>query len=262
MDHETLMKKRAEALGGQSPRARGAEKQAAALRWLYRWGWSSPTTTDLVASPNRRGVARRLIEKGLADEHHSPAGSGVRGAPASVLTLTDDGRAEVEAVIDEGGLLRYQGAKAIRWPQLRHDALVQRATARAMNDGSITGYQTPAEIAERSDAGTKHPDAVWHVESGEAWAIELELTAKWDRRLDQFALGLLGAIAKRGPYDRAVILSHSPALLQRYRTALKPGATLHRWEKDSRGHWHRQNNPGTVPTWAGDRVIFRKVDLA
>lgn len=264
-----LRERREAALAGCSPRAVGAMKDAAALAWVYRWGWSSASVIDAHASPGRRGVAARLVRRGLLVATPSPSGRGVKGAPAEVLTLTPDGVAEVEAVLPPAEVLPYPTAadRTIPWQQLRHDALVQLWTARRLGQGVITGYVTPRQMAGRpSGAGEKQPDACWRHPTLGAVAVELELTAKREREQAQAALALLRAIRPKtatdagGGYDAAVILSHSPAILDRWRRSLTPGETLPTYERDASRHWRRAGSR-TVPDWVRDRVILQRVEL-
>ena len=144
-------------LAGRSPRAVGVEKNQAGLRWVYRWGWSSATIIDAIATPGRRGVAARLLKAGLLEAHPCPGAGGIKGVPLQVLTLTPSGVAEVEATISDEGLLPYpeDGSRLVIWRQLRHDIVVQNATATRMTGSRITEYRTPRELAEKSESGKK-----------------------------------------------------------------------------------------------------------
>lgn len=256
-------------LAGRSPRAVGREKDAAALAWVYRWGWSAAGIVDAVASPGRRGVASRLVKKGLLDAHDCEAAGGVKGIPHQVVTLTPDGVAEVEADLSEAELLPYpvQGSKIIAWKQLRHDMLVQNWTAKRMTAESIIGYQTPRQIAARSEANIKQPDAIWVLPGGKKAAIECELTAKFNRELDQALIALLRSVVpkndagKGGPYDLAIIISHSQGLLARYKKSLTPGGTIRKWERTQNRQWQPSGGTLEVPQWSLTRILFEKVEL-
>ena len=257
-------------MAGRSPRAVGRKKDNLALNWVYRWGWSAAGIVDAVASPGRRGVASRLVKKGLLNAHDCEAAGGVKGIPHQVVTLTPDGVAEVEADISESELLPYppNGAKLIAWKQLRHDMLVQNWTARRLTAGSIIGHQTPRQLAERSEAGIKQPDAIWVLDGNRKAAIECELTAKFGRELDQALTALLRSVAPKnnegkggGPYDLAIIISHSPGLLARYKRTLMPGTTIKKWERNAARQWQPSGGTLQVPNWSLSRILFEKVDL-
>lgn len=255
-------------LAGRSPRAVGREKDITALAWVYRWGWSAAGIVDAVVSPNRRGVAARLVKHTLMEAHDCEAAGGIKGIPHQVLTLTPDGVAEAETDLSEADLLPYptQGGKLIAWHHLRHDMLVQRWTAQKLTAGQIVGYQTPREIAARSEPGVKQPDAVWILPAGARVAVEAELTAKFSRELDQALVAILRSVIPAsgdvpgGPYDLAAILSHSPGLLARYRRALTPGATITKYARAPTRHWQPSGSV-VVPPWALERVIFERVTL-
>lgn len=258
----------AEALAGRTTREVGRAKDLKAANWIYRWGWSSPSVVDMVASPGRRGVAARLVKKGWAVRHPTPQGSGQKGVPAEVLVLTPDGVAEVEAELNEAQLLPYptKPDQAIPWHQLRHDGLVQLWTARKLAAEQIIGYVTPREMTGRpSGSGVKQPDAVWRKDKL-ALAVELELTAKKERELHQAVLAILQAVhpgnetKQKGPYDAVAILSHSAAILDRYRRLLKPGATITTYQRDAARHW-KASGQAKVPDWIGGRVLLEKVEL-
>lgn len=258
------------ALAGRTSREVGREKDLAALRWVYRWGWSSPAVVDLVASPGRRGVCARLRKRGLLVAHPTPGGGGLKGVPAEVVLLSEDGVAEVEAELPESAILPYppSDGRAVPWHQIRHDTLVQLWTARKLAADTITDYTTPRELMGRpSGNGVKQPDAVWWLaDDGLAVAVELELTAKKDRELHQAALAIITAVhpgsdtKANGPYDAVAILSHSQALLDRYRRLLTPGATITKYERGRDRHY-KAAGAVKCPDWIRERVLFEKVTL-
>lgn len=253
---------------GKNSRQVGQEKALAALTWIYRWGWSTPTVVDLVAGSGRRGLCSRLEKRGLLTSHPTPSGSGLKGVPASVAVLTEDGVAEVEAVLADQQIMPYptHPERDIPWRQLRHDVLVQLWTARRLTDGKITGYRTPRELAGRPSASlVKQPDAVWRLPGGQAAAVELELTAKKDRELHQAALSLINAIrpaetGEKGPFDLVAILSHSQAILDRWRRMLTPGTTLTLYKREASRHW-KPDGKAKVPDWVRGHIILQKIEL-
>ena len=263
MSNDQLMRYRAEALGGQSPRQRGQEKTRLALDWVYRWGWSTPSTIDLIGGSNRRGLAARLVRVGLLRETRSESGGAVRGVPAKILTLTEVGQSEIERLRDE--LLPYdRDPYRIRQDQLRHYQIAQSATAQSLRDGKIAGFQTEQEIAEASASGVKQPDVVWLLPGGQRIGVEIELTAKWGRDLDQFIRASLIALSQqknqqRPRFDLIAIVTDSPAILRRYRSALEPGATFKLWQKDQRNHW-QATGPANVPESARGKILWKLIE--
>lgn len=251
------------ALAGHSPRELGAKKRLAALRWVYRWGWSTAQIIDLVAARGRRGFAARLLRQGLLDAHPCEATGGVRGVPAQVLTLTPAGVEEIEPHLHDAQLLGYprQATSLIIWRQLRHDVLVQHATAKAWVAEGIEAFRTPRELQKQSIKGQKQPDAVWH-KAGRVVALELELSVKVGREFDQTILALLSVLGRlpghQKLYDDVMLLSSSAAIITRYQRALQPGARLQLWERDAARRWEPQGNL-QVPEGAIKRIHFQEI---
>lgn len=262
MSHDDLMAARAEKLAGLSPRKRGELKAREAMDWIYRWGWASPKTIDFLSGAERRGLASRLVKRGLIQATRTVAGGAVAGVPVFYLTLTATGQAEVERWRSD--LLPYQrDPYRVRQDQLRHYQLAQWATARAVRDGSITSFETESELAQKSDAHIKQADIVWYSE-GLRIGVEVELTAKWKRDLDEFVLACLLAVNDHEyepQFDHIAIVSDSPAILRRYKEALTPGAIYWRWEKDHRGQWKRlEDGKCHVPKWAEGKFWWQLIE--
>ena len=255
---------RAAKLDGKTPLQVGAAKTKTALDWVYRWGLPSPTILDMLGGSARRGLAARLVRNGLLLSTRTSSGGAVRGVPAYILTLTETGQAEVERLCEN--LLPYERDpyKAIRQQDhLRHDHLAQMATARAVIDRKIAGYRTEKELAEASAHGMKQSDVVWLLDDL-AMGIEVELTSKFERRLDQFVFGCIQALfgnASQPPRFRWIsIITDSPAIKRRYEKALMPGAKYRVWSKDKRGYWVSANETKTVPENIKGRIIWQFID--
>lgn len=266
-DYGILRQKAVQALAGRTSRQAGRDKDLAALTWIYRWGYSAPTVADQIASPGRRGVVSRLEKKGLLTRHPTPSGGGIKGVPVNVIVLTQDGVAEVEAELPETRILPYptHPERTIPWHQLRHDMLMQAWTAKRLMEGKISDYATPRELdCQQKTAGVKRPDATWRMKTADKTIVamvELELTAKKDRELHQAVLALLKAVQpENGAYDMAAILSHSQAILDRYRRLLTPGANITKYERDKARHWRPAGTTKT-PDWAKGRFLLERVTL-
>ena len=257
-----LQAARKAALGSQSPRARGAEKEQRSLRWIYRWGWSTPSIIDEVADHSAGGYARRLASKGLVQIQETGSG-GAKNHPARVVGLTRAGRAQVESSIENPNDLRdYHGLRRVRWQQLLHDAMVQSAVLRAIQSGRFSDYLTPHEIAEKQTLGRKEPDAVLtEKESGYTYAVELELSAKTGRRLDEFVHGLSVLLhPESGDYDHAIIGTTSPAISARYRARFREGEKMPIWKRDERGRPYLAATD-VMPAWIEKKIIWNEVSL-
>jgi len=66
---------------GITTRELGRERIRLALDWVYRWGWSSPSTIDLLSGAQRRGLSAKLVKSGLMVETKTAAGSIVEDIP-------------------------------------------------------------------------------------------------------------------------------------------------------------------------------------
>jgi hypothetical protein len=222
---------------GISTRGLGRERLLDACRWVYRWGWSAPAVVDLFGG-SRRGLSARAVSAGLMSETRTAAGGVLEDVPKKLLTLTDAGIAFVEKHLTEDELLEPEDALRINQANLRHDFLVQKATIKKLRSGIIADYLTPKEIAEASRKEEKIPDAIWIMQDGWKMAIELELTPKFKRKLDDFVWGIVAALTSNPPrFDSCAILSDSQAILTRYKAAFAPGKKIARWERDSQSHW-------------------------
>lgn len=258
---EKLQAARAAKLGGTSPRQRGAEKAATVLRWIYLWGWCSPSLAARLAGDPKSGVATRLEKSRLVTRTRTESGGGIRSIPRQILTLTENGLEEVtRRLASEADLLEYDlDPFRVRQDTLRHDQVMQEATFRALQASLIEGYLTPRQLNRGSKKDAKEPDAIWIHKSGHRQAVEVELSAKFGRRLDEFVRKTLIGI-RDGLFDSAVIVSDSPGLLQRYNGAFAPGSKYSIWDQDASRHW-TMTETRLVPEAFRDKVVCQLIDI-
>lgn len=248
-DHDLKNKKRTpdahEYLRGMSPRSRGQMKTEKTLNWVYRWGFSSAKLLRDVSGQQANGYAKRLTERGLIQETKT-----LSGIPRTYFTLTKSGLAECERKVMV--LNQYPEIDPYRVNQqtLRHYLIAQEATLSALTKEMISDFETERQLGDADTRGQKRPDVVW-ISGTERWGIEVELTAKWARHLDEFVLNICRAIAS-GRYIRFFVLTDSPAIRTRYQNALR-APSVHEWVKNSRGHW-QQHQIVHLPSWLPDRV--------
>ena len=250
---------REKVLGGRTPRQRGEEKKRAALDWIYRWGWASPTTIEQTAGAQRTGLAARLVKRGYLRSTRTESGGGERGIPTYILTLTEKGLMEVERF--QTTLLHYElDPTRVRQNKLRHDQMCQTATLTQLKNKKITGYLTEKEMATVSAQGVKQPDVCW-IDSNTKTAIEIELSSKWGRDFDGFVTGCLSSLVsvdKPPRFNFINIVSDSVAIVARYKAAFQPGKSFQEWEKDSNGKW-KEVRKVLVPSWAKERVLCKLI---
>ncbi|RQY17967.1 hypothetical protein DF105_29160 [Burkholderia stagnalis] len=247
-----------ERLGSMSPRERGVEKTKAALTWLYRWGWSSPTLIDRIGGNKSGGLCARLLKAGLVQRERTAAGGVALDVPVWIITLTPLGLQEIERF--ERQLVMYEPEIVrVRQEQIRHDYLVQLETIKRLDRGEIHGFNTPLQLRARSEDGVKQPDAIWLTPENCRVAVEMELTAKWGRHFDQFIVRLLRGVRlnqeANNLFDSVLILSDSPALLERYEAALQPGNTVQIWTQTKDRKWVEQRM-SKVPIYNTDLIEF------
>jgi hypothetical protein len=262
---ELLAEQRAELKAqGKTTRQLGRERIYFALDWVYRWGWSSPSIIDMTTGAMRRGLCAKLLKAGLLTETKTAAGRILEDLPSKIVTLSEDGLAYLEKYKDDQELLDYPlNPYKVNQSLLRHDLLAQRATLKNLLDDKIQEFRTPRELAAKSQPGVKQPDVLWINEAGRRIAVEVELTAKFGRKLDDFVWSIvlsLSQVGDRAPlFDRCMIVTDSDAIVRRYMAAFKPGAIVNRWIKDTQSHF-RVERKVEVPAHIKGLVLCKKID--
>jgi len=262
---ELLAEQRAELKAqGKTTRQLGRERIYFALDWIYRWGWSSPSVIDMTTGASRRGLCAKLVRAGLLTETKTAAGKILEDLPSKIVTLSDDGLAYVEKHKQEQELLDYPlNPYKVNQSLLRHDLLAQRATIKNLREGRIQEFRTPRELAAKSQPGVKQPDVLWINEAGRRIAVEIELTAKFGRKLDDFVWSIVLSLSQLGDreplFDRCMIVTDSDAIVRRYMAAFKPGAIVNRWKKDAQSHFHIDRKV-EVPEHIKGLVLCKKID--
>lgn len=237
------------AASGKTPRQRGKEKVRLALDWIYRWGYSSPTVIDILSGTARCGFPMKLVKHGLCTRTRTKSGGVLEGVPNFYLTLTDLGINEAERFRDT--LLNYvRDPYRVNQDQMRHDLIAQTATANLLMEGRITDFLADKELSDKKESERKVPDTVW-IHGSVRTAVEVELSAKWSRRLDEFVTRsvkslLPGPNGEPARFDMISIVSDSDAILNRYQAAFSKDAILNYWERDEHDHW-RINKEAAEP---------------
>lgn len=244
----------------QSPHARGEQKRRACIDWLYRWGYSSGPVLTRVSGA-QQAIAGKLVKAKLVVATRTEAGGVTKGTPAFYYTLTESGQEEAERLTEQ--LLRcpeVEDRYRVNQQQLRHYLMAQMATINALDSNTVVSYETERQIDEAGDKiGIKRPDVVWTLPAGKKIGIEVELSAKWDRKLDDFILGIARSLKINEVgltrFERVTVVTDSPAIEKRYKAAMQPGQTMHIWKKNDRQHWTVEKSV-QVPEWLIERVDF------
>jgi hypothetical protein len=242
-----------------NPAAQGRANKEQALMWIYVWVYSTPAILQLLLRHQGMSWSTGAVASGWLRKTGVTTRERIK-----VLTLSEMALAWVQA--RSNLLLKYAELDPHRMSPytIHHGLLAQRLTVHEARAGRIDSYQTERMLAARSEPGVKQPDMVWTTKAGERVAVEVELTAKWDRRLDEFLLKNIKAMTpeagnERQRVDRVLITTTSPAILKRYRMAFGSGQPYRVW-RDSINGKSVNGSIEQVPTWVQDQVHFRLVD--
>lgn len=244
-------------LAGVAPRVKGLQNQLKVVDWLYRFGYSSAAVLQDVLNKQSSGWAAAAERRGLLQSVRT-----VSGVPPRLYMLTAEGLALAEQHAQL--LLAYPEVDPARVNQslLRHNLLVQSLTVAEVTAKRIASFRSERELSCGDRRGVKRPDAIWNLPSGTRVAIELELTAKWGRTLDEFVRalvrGLQGDANTETAFDRVAVITPSPAIAERYKAALTAGAPMRTWFKDQRGAWRverQESVPPEISKMVGIKVL-------
>lgn len=228
---------------GKSPREVGAERAKAALTWLRRWGWSSPTVLDIVTRSTRRGLVARLERAKMVEsieiDFYSIA---IAPLPKKLVRLTEMGQQVAETFCSNVKTI-YDDIARPKPQQLLHDVKVQEIAAKYVADGVELVYSAP-ELNRFVKSG-KIPDAVVSLD-GKKLAIELELTKKRD---DEFYFGIeaLCESLKNKRFDSYAIYCGSASIADRYKKTLIPGAIVDRYVRAENRHLKKTSGGYSIP---------------
>ena len=218
---------------GISCAQRGALKVERAVVHLYRWGWASPSTLDLVAEDPRGVFAQRLKRQGLVKITETIHGApGTRFVPRCAVHLTSEGRERALRALDPSQVRDENDASAsrVRVPavsQLEHAQRVQLIVLDYLKRGAHNDFRSPLELAHQSQPGWKQPDAMLLGCDGGNTALELELTAKSFERSEDFIYRLIAGVGKR--WDSCIVVCGTPAIQALYQSLTERGTVVRRW---------------------------------
>lgn len=227
----------------RSPREVGAERAKAALAWLRRWGWSSPTVLDTLTRSTRRGLVARLERAKMVEsiqiDFYSIA---IAPLPKKLVKLTEMGQQVAETFCSNVKTI-YDDIARPKPQQLLHDVKVQEIAAKYIAEGAELVYSAP-ELQRFVKSG-KIPDAVVAID-GKKLAIELELTKKRD---DEFYFGIeaLCKSLESKTFDSYIIVCGSASIKERYRSALVPNNIIDRYVRAENRHLKKASTGYSVP---------------
>lgn len=244
---------------GKSPKELSREKRAKTLVWIHRQGFTTAEVLRLLHGNKTDQHCKKLVKEGWLKQTETE-----RGHPKHFYTLTRDGLEAVSSLsqcyADYPEIDPYRVNQNI----IRHNTIAQKATVSMISQGQVIDYQTERMINGEGDKpGIKRPDVIWVNAAGGLIAVEIELSPKYERRLDQFVQGVVDAL-KNNTYSSFYILSNDPVLIDRYKTAMSN--PVQQWRKDKRSSkWITQKDSEgkdiklTPPDWLLDRIRFKQI---
>jgi hypothetical protein len=248
-------------LGDMSPRQRGMEKQQIALNWVLEWGVTTDHILCQVVDQLARGYAQTLTKRGLLVRTPTESAGYVRGVPKYFYTLSKTGLAEAERHVLAPMQYPEINVRKISQRLLHHNFVAQQITCDVSDRLVGKKFFSDRRLATRMAGKLKRPDAVLFFKDAKL-AIEVELTGKFERDLDQFIFGIDQTLNEEDESIRVdffYIFSNSRALLERYKKAMEPGRPLPLWEKDQFGKWVSRRHMN-VPEYLCKKVSFWYLD--
>ena len=236
-------------LDGQSPQQRAKEKLKKTLDWIYRWGFTTEKVIHLLSGQQAHTYAKSLVKRGYLVETKT-----LTGSPKFFYTLSEIGlqAAEREAL----QVYEYKESNAYKVNQalIRHHVLAQISTFKSLDSGKIVDFLTERQVSTSVYNKFKIPDVIWQLKDKRTIGVEVELSAKWSRKLDDFVLRIHQALDSK-LYHFFVIATDSPAIQSRYEAAFKQ-PVVNRWQENNRGHYHIVEQIDLPPTLS-KQLIFR-----
>lgn len=238
-------------LGQASPQERARRNERRLLMWIARWGYTCRAVAERLTGRKAGVVLDRLTERGLAQR------VAVDVLRAGVVwMLTPDGFAAAKARADDLSEYEFNPAKCVRRDRVRHHLATQHCVCDY--PFNAIGPDTPwrSDITPKE----KRPDCVVRLKDGSLLLLEIELTEKYQRELDQALLALVLRLEK-SPKATAIYISHSKAILANYQRVLMAETGLRVWSRKAQGAGSVWVVTGRyfVPTEVTGRIAWKHV---
>lgn len=246
-------------MGDLSAHAMGEKHKRRVAVWTYAWGYTTAGLIRMLLEKEAYGWTTNAIKRGLLRATNTASGS-----PRQIITLTEKGQALAEQHMPQHFDYVERDPYKINQATIWHQLLAQRVTIKAMNSGEVNGIATERQDAAQSRRGEKRPDVVWRLRDNTRVGVEMELSGKWERRLDEFVAGIITALSpaadgRHARFDKFIVVTNSDAIVKRYEAAVSKGAYVRLWRKNSRGVWE-VCEVNEVPDWLGQKIEFRKIE--
>lgn len=238
----------ADYLDGKSPSQRGKEKLLRVIVWVHRWGVTDAGIIKQVAGIEANGYATKLARQGWLKTRLLPGGKRVFGLTERAVALAS------RAVS-----LDWLDVANAPTGHLEHDLQVQRLVLHLIQTGwSVGEYKSERELA--TGAAGKRPDALVRHSSGKWHALELELTPKFGRALDEFRYRIC-VLIQAEEADGVLVVCGSENQKNTYAKAFAAGTAFGIWEKGASGKYCRTGS-GLMPLEVTNVVLFAPPSLA
>ena len=243
-----LLSSRAKALNGLTTMEYSRKRAYAMCYWVLRWGVSTPSLLDKVSGATRLGVCQKLVDKGLLKKTKTASGGYVKGTARFIITLTKQGLEFLQqGDLDETIDYKLVDPNKIRQDKLRHDLIAQDFTFLNLQDGNIVSYFPEFNNKELHQPNQKIVDCTWIQSDGIRIALEVELSPKFSRILDQFIYcSCLAMIDKK--VDRFLLLTDKQSIVDRYTQAMY-AKSVPVWFKNKQGRWTQKDEPFLIPAF-------------
>lgn len=230
------------------------------LDWLYRWGFSTGNIISNLLGRANRTHAHRLEKEGWIRS------VSVKGYP-TYFVLTERGLAD--ATRHSTALLEYKEIDPYRvhLTNLHHDLMAQSETLAGLKSRWVSDYLTPRMYVFTGDHALKKiPDVIFihryrneenQIEK-QLLGVEIELTPKWNYKLDLFVTDVLDDIQFQR-INGYIIVSDSRAILDRYTEAFRPGNKTKIWKSSDKGKVADTGEIYTILSWVPEYVLFRQL---
>jgi len=249
-----LLASRDAALKGQTTMQYSRKRTFAICYWVLRWGVSNPGLMDKVSGASRLGVCQKTVLHGLFKKTKTASGGYVHGTARYIITLTKLGFAFLQQMgLDESIQPKFVDPAKIRQDKLRHDFIAQSFTFENLRDGNIVDYIPEHLNTEPHKENTKIADCIWIHSDGTRTGLEVELTPKFTRSLDQFIYNVCVALLDK-KVDRFLLLTDRQSICDRY-TALMNSGSVPLWFKNNQGRWTLKTQPFPIPRHLQDKFI-------
>jgi len=250
----SLLASRTKALNGLTTLEYSRKRAFAVCYWVLRWGVSTPSLIDKVSGATRLGVCQKLVEKGLLKKTKTASGGYVRGTARFIVTLTKLGLDFLQqGGLDESIISKLVDPAKIRQDKLRHDLIAQDFTFENLRDGNIADYIPEHLNTVPHKENTKIADCIWIHADGTRTGLEVELTPKFGRSLDQFIYNVCVALIDK-KVDRFLLLTDRQSICDRYTAAMNSGS-VPLWFKNQQGRWTLKAQSFSTPKYLLEKLI-------